>query len=509
MQWQWQLTDASAAACAAVVTAVAEIAHARREPARRATWSVLDTFDERLADAGLVLEVRQWPHATGTCCLRAVHASPGEHWHAEALPRTPADVPRPRLAARLARLCDDRTLLPIVRAPVTMYRVQWRDSLEKRIAEIDILRAGARGGAPALLFVIVHPVRGEDALCARQLRALRRHALAQARPVDVARVLRETRGPPAYRAKPAVELAPEAPAATALAALFAAYGEVLWANERGIVEDLDTEFLHDFRVALRSLRSWTADLRKVMSKTARAHVKAELATLNAATGRLRDLDVLTAALPGYLTALGGGAPDTAARLTSLVKVARDDAQRALATHLASRDYRRFRRRWPRLCRQLADGRHRGRHGEAPLVDVVDAALRRRRAAIFDFDWTRAEHEPATLHVLRKECKKLRYLLEGFKPLFDAADGRRAIAELKRLQTAMGDTWDLHVHHGLIAALTASLPVADAREMLPVVVALGTRLCALERAHVELVSRAFTRFRNPAVQRIYSRLLHRP
>jgi len=46
-------------------------------------------------------------------------------------------------------------------------------------------------------------------------------------------------------------------------------------------------------------------------------------------------------------------------------------------------------------------------------------------------------------------------------------------------------------------------------VLPVVLGLGARLTALEHAHVELVSRAFARFRTADVQRIYSRLIERP
>lgn len=509
MQWQWQLAEASAAACAALVEALARVAHTQRAPVRRASWILLDTFDERLADAGLVLETLQRPRAAIDFRLRADHATSGEHWRAAELPRRPAEIPRPRIAARLARLCEDRALLPLCRVPVALHVLHWRDALAKRIAEIEILRVGARGELPALLFVAIRPVRGEERACARLLRVCRRDALAQARPVDPARALRAERGGPAYRAKPVVELDPAAPAGAALANLFEAYGEVLWANERGIVEDLDPEFLHDFRVALRSLRSWTSDLRKVMSRAARARVKDELATLNHATGRLRDLDVLGAALPGYLAALGGIAPDAALRLTALVAAARDEAQRALAAHLRSREYRQFRRRWPRLCRQLAAGRHRGRDGDAPLLEVVRAALRRRREEVVDFDWTRAEDDPAVLHELRKECKKLRYLLEGFQRLFDPARCRRAIAELKQVQTAMGDTWDLHVHHALLESLTAELPAEEARAVLPVVLGLGTRLSALEHAHIELVSRAYARFRAPGVQRIYSRLLERP
>ncbi len=74
---------------------------------------------------------------------------------------------------------------------------------------------------------------------------------------------------------------------------------------------------------------------------------------------------------------------------------------------------------------------------------------------------------------------------------------------------MGDTWDLHVHHALLQDLGTGLDAADARTVLPIVVGLGTRLTALEHAHVELVAQAYARFRSTSVQRIYRRLLEQP
>jgi len=294
----------------------------------------------------------------------------------------------------------------------------------------------------------------------------------------------------------------------ALGALFGAYGDVMWANEPGIMGDLDIEFLHDYRVALRSIRSWLLDLRRVVTKPTRAHFRAELAALNRLTGRLRDLDVLQENLPRYLEELGGSDPEYAQALAALIHAARAPTMRAVAQHLRGRRYRAFRRGWQKLARDLVDGKHGGKWGERRLKKVVRDAVRRRLGRVVGFAWSRARDEPAVLHELRKECKKLRYLLEGFQRLFDETRCRRAIAELKTLQTAMGDTWDLHVHHGILQELANSLPADSpiARGVLPIVIALETRLTALEHAHCELVTIAFERFRSPAVQRIYTRLL---
>jgi CHAD domain-containing protein len=142
-----------------------------------------------------------------------------------------------------------------------------------------------------------------------------------------------------------------------------------------------------------------------------------------------------------------------------------------------------------------------------VLNTVSRALRKRRLAILRFDPDEARHDPETLHELRKDCKKLRYLLEGFQRLFEPEALQRAVRELKTLQSAMGDTWDLHVHHELLQRLvqgdsSESAPDPGALQLLTT---LGERLGSLERKHVALVDAAFARFRAPRVQRLYARL----
>ena len=509
MHCHYRLDAPDSARIRALLDALASVGHARQDPVRRLKRQLLDTFDARLLAADLVLEATHGKTGDISLCLRAVGTPQGETWHAAELPRRAVGIARPRLRARVERLCEDRALLVRCAAPCERHRVHWFDALDKRIATLDLEIFRAHRDAPALALLSVRPVQGFERACTRLLAALGQHDHLTALAVDPALALLEARGKaPAYRANPSVALTRDMPAAAALAALFDAYGEVMWANESGIVEDLDSEFLHDYRVALRSIRSWHGDLRKVLSKPARARGRAALGTLNQVTGRLRDLDVLTARLPAYLRDSGADSAQVAA-LSALVDAARDRARKTLTKYFRGHRYRAFRRDWATLVADLGHGRQTGKRGDARLKTVVLEALRRRHARVLAFDWALAQAEPALLHELRKECKKLRYLLEGFQRLFDAGLCRRAIAALKSVQTAMGDTWDLHVHHALLSELTAELPPGDARATLPVVIDLEIRLTALEHAHAELVTRAFGQFRAPATQRIYTRLLERP
>ena len=116
-----------------------------------------------------------------------------------------------------------------------------------------------------------------------------------------------------------------------------------------------------------------------------------------------------------------------------------------------------------------------------------------------------------MHELRKECKKLRYLLEGFQRLFDPVARERAVLELKALQTATGEIQDLHVHLGLLTQLAESAQDADDGNAVPQAVLhrLALRLRALEHTQLALVNTALARFGSRRVQRIFDRLQEIP
>ena len=67
--------------------------------------------------------------------------------------------------------------------------------------------------------------------------------------------------------------------------------DVMRQNEAGIRADWDTEFLHDFRVAIRRTRSALSQIKGVLPVDAIEHFKDEFRQLGRSTNRLRDLDV--------------------------------------------------------------------------------------------------------------------------------------------------------------------------------------------------------------------------
>lgn len=468
----------------------------------------LDSFDRRLATAGWVMEADRTDEGATRIRLRASRQAGDEPVLCrEALPRTAADCLRPRLRAKLERLLEGRALLV---QSAGQLRVEQFDCLDARGKLVAVLRLeqSTRARVPPLLRV--QPVTGFERASLRIARQLRASGHLRPLRIDCADALRKQLGleTPAYEAKPVLRLRGGSGAARALARLLTAYTASMRANETGILADWDSEFLHDYRVALRSIRSWLSDLKACVDADARGRVKDGLSQLNRITGTVRDLDVLCARLPQYL----GPQPDAGGRLLAArVLDARAAARQALVDYLQSDDYAVAMRAWADFLAALARGEHAGRRGRQRIDGVLARAVTRRRTSILAFDADKAREDATVMHELRKECKKLRYLLEGFQRLFDPVARERAVLELKALQTATGEIQDLHVHLGLLTQLAESAQDADDGNAVPQAVLhrLALRLRALEHTQLALVNTALARFGSRRVQRIFDRLQEIP
>ncbi len=462
----------------------------------------LETFDARLAAAKQVLSIARGPHNATEIRLRTLASEATECLtSAQALPKFAHDFRPGRVALRLAQITLGRALLPLAVGKLKVVRLRWQDARGKLLAALQ-LEVG-RGRQPPII-LRVSPLRGFEHTTQCALLPFLELGLVVPIKTDAAEHLLQRLGllRAPYTCKPVIPLRPKLPAAPALAQVLSAYTTSLRANEWGVVADIDLEFLHDYRVILRCLRAWLSDLKTSLARKPREVLRVGLATLNRLTGELRDLDVLTGQLGSYLAHCADLPSPTTAneQLRARLETARANAQTALAAHLKSAAYRNFQRRWVGFLTAVAAGKHAGRDSEMPIRALVRRAISKRHARILAFDPALVDADPSALHELRKDCKRLRYLLEGFQLLFARNTVRQAVKELKNLQGTLGDTWDLHVHLELLSRLGAELPAT-----VPLMSALTQRLSLLEGQQEALVVAALERFRSQQAQRHYARL----
>lgn len=250
---------------------------------------------------------------------------------------------------------------------------------------------------------------------------------------------------------PVVSLDPELRADAAIARVLLAHRHVMAEHEAGVLKGTDPEDLHDFRVAIRSSRSILNQTRGAFPMRPTLRVRSNLAWLAAATGAARDLDVFLGKLPGYRDRLPGPLAEALGALCDFLEARSGMAYAGLVQTLGTTRYQAFKEFYDRFLRTRAQAEGRPRVGSGPVVALAARALRKRyRRLRREGRWLEAPAAPAeALHELRKTGKKLRYLIEAFRPLCADHEGRAALKGLKTLQDLLGEVVDLAVQRRLL------------------------------------------------------------
>ena len=204
----------------------------------------------------------------------------------------------------------------------------------------------------------------------------------------------------------------------------------------------DDEALHDFRVALRRLRSALRAYRPWLEADVSRKMERKLKRLARATNASRDAEVQLAWVRSRRDAVAGprqqvGLDFAIARLEAARRDAKDPARLAARLHRQSE----------KLARRLGAPGRRVKttpRSSATFGGVLAAlagdqlvALRQR------LDTIAGPLDERTIHEARIQGKRLRYLLEPLRGNRHA-DARPAVRRLKRLQDLLGELHDGHV-----------------------------------------------------------------
>jgi CHAD domain-containing protein len=220
--------------------------------------------------------------------------------------------------------------------------------------------------------------------------------------------------------------------------------DVMKSNERGIKSDTDTEFLHDFRVSSRRIRSALGQIRGVFPKEKSDQFRKDFSILGKTTNKLRDLDVYLLKKDQYRALLP---QHTVAGLDPFfqdLSKARGAELKNVKKLLNSSTYRRLVSRWEEFIdSEISCTVEEAKNVERPVLELAQRFIfRRYKQIIRDGKKIRDDSPDEELHRLRIGCKKLRYLLEFYASLFPKKDILLLIGQLKKLQDNLGDFNDL-------------------------------------------------------------------
>jgi CHAD domain-containing protein len=479
-------------------------------PSQVVTTTLLDTFDGRLHRAGLRLRVNESDRVelelTGAATTPA-------HLTVASIPRVPADLPPGPFRSRIAALADMRALLPQIRVSSSRTSGVQRDPTCKVVVSAELHEGvhvvDRRDADCPRATIEVHEVPGYTKSARQTLEALRMMGLAEcetdtltqcatAAGIDLA----------GFTATATVPLDPEMSAIDGFRLVLDNLATAITVNWQGTIDQADPEFLHDLRIAVRRTRTILAAAKAVLPASVLQPARDGFAWIAELTGPPRDLDVYLLEWPRYTNPLGVDVAPSLEPVRAILERRRADGHLAFDRALRSEhaaDLMGTWRTW--LAEPIGSGDLPSGSGR-PLGRLVAKRVARAHRVLVERGRLIGPDTPAVqVHDLRKDAKKLRYLLECFGSLLPENARGPFVKRLKALQDNLGEHQDAEVHVSMLRGLAGELHEAGASPDTMVAVGQLTERLDQQRqaARAEFAAR-FARYDTPATQRALDAVL---
>lgn len=416
-----------------------------------------------------------------------------------------AELPDGPLKRALSDLSPLRRLLPIGSGEMQHAVLALVDDQEKTHCRAYLLFLSDRGGHSAAL-ARLQGIKGYDA----SLDALRGRIQELGGSGFDIDALYDKFFPAAAadEASPGVKIGIDASAFDAANRIISAHIPMARANEHGIIADYDTEFLHDYRVHLRKIRSVLSLFQGIYSDIQASRLKSSFATIMARTNRLRDLDVQLQQRQACHDLVPKSLHHGLDALYGLLADQRTAEQAKLSRYLRSR---RYKQEIAGLAALFARPQNlkQGRNAHLPAHDYACRLIwKRYRKVCRIASGIDAGTPDAEVHALRIECKKLRYLMEFFEPVFPPAPFKSLLKPLKSLQQNLGLFNDYSVQQASLQATLRGLSGGMGASSLEIAQSVGALTAVLHARQLEersKVVKSFAQFNSPQTQQTFSRL----
>lgn len=488
--------------CDDVVAALSSLSYVM-EPSASTRTTILDTFDGRLSRRGFRLRVET---AARTELVLSRHGCDMARTAVSEVPHGATDLPAGDPWTSATALIGIRALLP-------------------RVSGTSIRRTGFRRNSAGDLVALVHLVEDVEVEgdrrrrlpgAAVEIRAVgskrsaARRTAATLEALGFSRIDADTADRCAQAA--GVDLAGFRPTATVplpsdlssldgVRLVLSNLAASIDAHWDGTVEQLDTEFLHQLRIAIRRTRTILAEARTALPNDVVERVGADLTWLSQKTSTPRDLDVTLLNWASDVSPLGNEAITALRPVQALLERHRDRSHAELNTALGTRRARQFRQQWPAWLAGPVDELVPD-SGQRSLGGFVAKRVQRSfRALVRDGRAVDDESPASELHELRKDAKRLRYFVECFGSILPEGPTQQLTSPLKSLQDVLGRHQDAEVHALTLTSLVPELASEGAPA--ETMIALGRLLERLDSeqrtARAEFAVR-FTAFDHPTTRR---------
>jgi len=428
-----------------------------------ARYVYYDTFDWRLYNKSLIL--CSTAHTlvlqsldTHTVLARVTMTAP---------PVFLSDIPSGRLQETVAPIIERRALLPLFAMDMQCTPLRILNTDAKTVVRLRCetgTLAEAQDAQPFATILWLTPVRGYDKEARRLSKWLTKRGWNLSHDhLYLQGLAAVEQHPGAYSSKIRLQLQPTLHTDAATKIILRSLLHVIKCNEDGIKNDIDTECLHDFRVAIRRTRVALGQIKAVFPSDVTARFQQDFAYLGRMTNRVRDLDVYLLHQECYTALLPAQVRPDIAPLFAYVQRERAKAFRTLVRRLRSKTYADILRRWEAFLSQPPVEDASAANASRPIIAVARKRIRRRCRRVVQLGTDLlAETDSQRLHALRIACKKLRYVLEFFASLFPGKKTALLVEHLRTLQDHLGRWHDLVVQQEDLRHFAATFSGPDQR-----------------------------------------------
>ncbi len=404
--------------------------------------SYYDSFDWRLYRAGYLCEFLQSRTTAKFCLLDSSTEKPLISADLDKMPVLIEGFHNPAIKRALTPVLEMRALICLTSLPFHAYQINILNNDEKTTARILLEEYET---LPAR--VTIQPIKGYDKSCARVSELLRDTLELKTVKKNILHTALKLQGrkPLDYSSKLKIQLDPSMRADIACKYIYSCLLQTIKVNEASTIADVDSEFLHDFRVAVRRTRSGLSQLKEILPPEKTAYFSEYFAWLGQITSTTRDLDVYLLDFEKFERVLPDNMQHAIQPLHAFLTTLKKKAQKELASKLRSPEYLSRLHEWEEYLKEPAAKKPSEANALLSIKQVADKRIWKVYQRVLKEGNAINDDSPAeALHDLRKTCKKLRYLMEFFQSLYEESNVNHAIKSLKKFQDILGNFQDYEV-----------------------------------------------------------------
>lgn len=452
--------------------------------------------------------------------LRIVEIKNGRELGSASLRKKPqnffaGNIAEKTIASRLLDISKLRAFICFGTVETEVKRWRVLDENQKTVASIELRSIQSNSEEPATIALKLSPIRGygkELETIAERLQQSSDYKEKSNFLDFYTAVLAATGTTPAYYSpKPSLKLKPGNTIHESARQLLLSTLEVIHINEQWIPQNIDTEFLHDYRVAIRRTRSILAQLKGIFPHEELYRYKQAFRELGKRTNNLRDQDVYLIQAKKFKDLLPVTMRDSLDPFFADLRNRHRKELRNFSRYLGSEKYRHFMKEWESfLINETLPDSKTTPDAEKKTSEVAVSTIQKAWKKVIRHGRSVSRIATDTeLHALRLDCKKLRYLLEFYASLFPAKTLLNIVRQLKTLQDNLGTFVDLSVQQNYLNDYLSHLE--STTHNIPFAASLGGLVTALHHERENVRSHfhsAFDVFDKPETEALFNQLLNK-